>query len=322
MTVNKINQPIAPVAPSSAPSSSGEVTPSTSRKLSANPLFQSSSFSASTSTKVVFDDGTSIAIPNLTHSDLKQAGTLFGGMSDEKLKALQAAGLSIAQAFKQATFTPVTVDSLHSATATAGTAGATGGAATALRTTTSALVSGGVPNTGEGPQANIASPQLTQSITSAASAYQQASGGSGGYDNTVQAVTFMGVQGLQQDLTNYAKQVQHNLNAKKGLEVQAQDIQNALAAWPAGTQTQQFQITSFDQFGNPTTKTMTLDQTQAKSALDGLQSGIMGYTDQNQVDQLNLQQMSENYSQGLSTISNILKMNFDTVKGIIGNIRT
>jgi hypothetical protein len=319
MTVNKINQPIAPVAPSGAPPSSGDVNTSTTRKLSADPLFQSSSFSAST--KVVFDDGTSIAIPNLTHSDLKQAGSLFSGMSDDKLKALQAAGLAIAHAFKQATFVPVTVESLRSGTAAAGGVGAAGGAASGLSTTTSALVSGGVPNTDVGPQANIASPQLTQSITSAAAAYQQASG-SGGYDNTVQAVTFMGVQGLQQDLTNYAKQVQHNLNAKKGLEVQAQDIQNALAAWPAGTQTQQFHITSFDDFGNPTTKTLSLDQKQAKSALDGLQSGIMGYTDQNQVDQLNLQQMSENYSQGLSTISNILKMNFDTVKGIIGNIRT
>ncbi len=325
-------------------------------------LFKSSSFSQAPAA-VTFGDGSSIRIPGLSDDDIKQGQKLLSGLDDQQTQGVLAAGSQLAAAFYDAAGTPsgdstavagkvggmtmaaatdegsyaASAAALNSSAAPAGfqqsDAGtATSTAAVTASNSTSNVVGSTTATPGQltggtvGPTALVASPQLTQAVGKAVSTYQAANPGAN-YDQTVQAVTFSGVLGLQNQLSDYAKYVQNNINQSNAIQGQAEDINTTLAAWPTGSDgkpaaTVTFNVTTQQPDGTYSTAAQALTQGQAKTAYSNLQSTLSTMSSQTQTDQLQLQNMSQNYSQGINTISTLLKMNYDTVKGIIGNIRS
>lgn len=142
------------------------------------------------------------------------------------------------------------------------------------------------------------------------------------YDDTVQAVTYMGLLGLQGDMYDFAKVVKAHIDTQRELRTDATELNQAVAEWPAGVATQSFSWTEVDANGQVvrhSNEPLTMEQAKALATkIDGQRQSM---SDMNQMEQMQLQDMSQKYQQGFQTISNLLKMEADTVKAIIGNLR-
>jgi hypothetical protein len=68
------------------------------------------------------------------------------------------------------------------------------------------------------------------------------------------------------------------------------------------------------------TKSGDLNKAQATAALANVNSALSSMTDMNQMQAIQLQNMTQNYQNGLSTISNLMKAAYDMTKNTIGNI--
>ena len=183
----------------------------------------------------------------------------------------------------------------------------------------SALTSGTSP---VNPTVSIATPAVTTNLNAAGAQYNAASGNQN-YDKTVQAVSFMGMLGLQNELGDFANQVQTNVNQQNQTRTDLADVRQTIANWPANQDTQTFTWTDYDQLGNPTTHTnVSLNKDQATALQSDLGDQLTSQTDMNQQQQLQLQDMTQKYQESINTISNLLKYEHDTVKAIIQNIHT
>jgi hypothetical protein len=178
------------------------------------------------------------------------------------------------------------------------------------------------PGAKSGQGTSIVTPAVATGINQAAQTYQGVSGPQS-YDNTVEAVSYMGVLGLQNELFDFAKQVQSNVDSQNVIRVDLQDLNQVLQNWPAGAATQNFSWTDFDKYGKAVHHdNVPLTQDQATSLQDSLRSELTSMTDTNQTQQLHLQDMTQKYQEGINTISNLLKFEHDTVKSIINNIHS
>lgn len=324
--------------PDAAPSKAAPATPSVN-------LFDQSSYQKNPT--LTLQDGSTISLPTSTDEDATTFKTLFAKVPDEQKEKLNAASANLASVV----YAYVQANPAASATSGSGTSTAAGVANAQASSATvsvggaqavSKLAVSGVSKTGEsingpstqstatvadaGPATTYtisqASPNVqsvTNALVSAASSYQAATG-SGNYDQTVQATAYMGVQGLQQSLGNYASQMQTQINNQNTLRTDQNELQTAVADWPSGTTTQSFTYHDVDANGNMQTYTADLTQDQAKTQADNLSKTLSTMGDDTQMMQMQLQNMEQNYQQGVSTISNIMKMQYDMVKNTIGNI--
>ncbi len=199
-----------------------------------------------------------------------------------------------------------------------------------IATTQNKLLSPSSPT--QAPQVSSGTPEVYSAAANAVSAYQQGTAAAGGtgsatssgsldYDGAVNAVTYMGIIGLQQQLGNYAQTTQNQLNQLNQARTEYEDINTLVGNWPAGQQTQHFDWTMYDSNGQATSHSADLTYNQATTLKDTLSDQVNGMSDTNQTQQLQLQSLTQSYSEAINTMSNLLKMNFDTVKAVINNIR-
>ena len=254
-------------------------------------------------TKVTFDDGRSIAVPDFTDEQRQQMAAVFGNVSPQQLQQLTTAGSSFAQA-----------------AIAASPGGDISNASTILRRDSQNFATATVTSGALAPSAHIATSKLTTSLGNAASVYQNVTGNT---DTvlTAQAATYMGLLGLQSDLTAYAKKVKGNLDRKQQTQTELADVSQEITDWPAGQDTQTFKWTTYDENGKALTHTEKLTQAQARDVAKQLEGQINTFTDQNQMDQIHLERMMQNMQQGYNTVSNLSKANFDTIKAILNNVR-
>ena len=202
-----------------------------------------------------------------------------------------------------------------------------------ISTTQNKLLSSSSPI--QAPVVSTGTPEVYSAAANAVSVYQQGaaaaasvtgsttavSSGSLDYDGSVNAVTYMGIIGLQQQLGAYAQQTQTQLNQLNAARTEYEDVGTAVANWPAGQQTQHFDWTTFDSNGKSTAHSADLTYDQAATLKSNLEDQVNGMSDTNQEQQLQLQSLTQDYAQAINTMSNLLKMDFDTVKSVINNIR-
>ena len=162
---------------------------------------------------------------------------------------------------------------------------------------------------------------LTQAATHATGTYTDVTG-SDDLDKNVAATTYMGLIGLQTDLADFASTVSAQNNRLQTARTQYANLTDTVANWPKGQETVQFTWSDLDAKGNTVQTSGALTQDQAQAKADQLQNNtIPQLSSTNQIQQLQLQNLTQNYQQGVNTLSNVLKFQFDTVKSIIGNIR-
>jgi hypothetical protein len=346
--------PVSPLSPSVSTSvEQGPSVSTSAASASTKPvvnLFDQSSYQ--TNPSVTLTDGSTITLPTSTAEDATTYQNLFASVPDDQKEKLNAASANIATAvyaYVQANPVAPSTTSSNSSSSAAAVANTTSSASTSKvggANAVSKLAVGGVSKAGEtitGPSTQAsatvadagvattytisqASPDVqgvTSAITAAASTYVAAtstSSGSGGYDSTVQAVAYMGVQGLQQSLGSYASQMQAQIDNENTVRTDQNELSSAVADWPSGTTTQTFTYHDVDANGNLQTYTADLTQDQAKTEASNLTNTLSSMGDDTQMMQMQLQNMEQNYQQGVTTISNIMKMQYDMVKNTIGNI--
>lgn len=345
--------PISPLSPSSstdASKSASQAASTTAAKPTVN-LFDQSSYHAPAA--VTLTNGSTVTLPTSTPQDAETFQTLFANMPDEHKANINAASSNLAAAmFAYVQNNPETTGSGGSKSSTSDVGAVAIANAIASANTSrvggaanvSKLAVGGVSKLGtaiNGPSTQSsatvadAGPATTYTISQAspdvqslhaaaggaASAYQAGkTSGSGNYDETVQAVAYIGVQGLQQSLGNYASQMQTQINNQNTVRTDQNELSSAVADWPSGATTQTFTFHDVDANGNLQTYTENLTQDQAKSQASNLSNTLSSMGDDTQMMQTQLQNMEQNYQQGVTTISNLMKMQYDMVKNTIGNI--
>jgi hypothetical protein len=295
---------VRPIDPAQIPTTPAETaSQAVGRARPSVNLFDQSNYQAKA--PVTLPDGSVVALPSLSHEEAEQARGLFAQVSPEHHEALNAASTELGRAL------------MASGAEAAGTRGNTLNSYSKLATSSGAA----------GVTASQATPDVAGATGRAQSAYTAAMGkaygssaGGTNYDSTVQAVAYMGVLGLQNELGTYAQGMLATQTTQNTLRADQAELQTAVGAWPADGSTQNFSWHEYDKDGNLVAKSGDLTLPEAKAALSNVQSGLSALTDQNQLDAIQLQNMTQNYQNGINTISNLMKAAYDTTKNTIGNI--
>lgn len=288
------------------------------KKTPAVDLFNTSSYETRNS-NVTLDDGTVLQVPTLSDEDAENLKALFGNVPEDQRANINQAGAQLAQALLQQGAPAAT-----SASAGVNKVAAVSNSKRSLASTTSdgngIADSGAVANTnGATYTLSQSSPALSAAIQNAASTYGSATGNSN-YDTTVQAVAYMGVTSLQQSMSDYSTTLQNTIGQQSTIRTDRNELTDAVANWPAGTDTQTFTFHDVDANGNLQTYTQNLTQEQAKAKGDSLSNTLSTLSDSSQQQQLMLQNMMQNYQQGVTTISNIMRTQYDMIKNTLQNI--
>lgn len=309
--------------------------------------------------QVTSTDGSALSLPSLSTEDVQNVQNLFGNIDPSQQTSINAAGQQLGSALfdmlKNSASKPVSIDTsgdddddgsfkpmttdftsaIKSATAMSPTAlasavAATSTASASASSTTDASSAGiKVPShaklstTGASSPyvgVNEAAPSSVAAATTAASNSYAAANPNASYDNQVQAVTYMGVTNLQNQMTTFAQGVAAKQKAQSAISADASELNTAVAEWPANVSTQSFTLHQTDSLGNVTTVTKDLTKEQATAAATSAESTASSMQDESQTDLLKLQNMSQTYSNAISTISNLMKVSYDTVKNTVGNI--
>lgn len=295
VNLNAVN-PLSPSIPTQTPA-----TDSTAAVTSTQPkvnLFDSSTYQ--TQSQVTLSDGGVITLPSLSTEESSQAQALFSRVAPEHHAALNAASSTLGAALMASGTNSITSGSSKLASSSA--------SGTLTVSQASPDVASAVANAS------------TVYSASTSTAYGSSSGGTT-YDDTVQAVAYMGVLGLQNELGTYAQGMQTTQNQENTLRADASELQTSVSSWGSDpTATQSFSWHEVDSSGNLVSKSGDLTEAQAQAALDNVNSALSSYSDQTQLQTIQLQNMSQNYQNGISTISNLMKAAYDTTKNTLGNI--
>lgn len=292
VNLNAVN-PLGPTAPIQAPAQT--TTPEVA-KPKVN-LFDRSTFSSQA--PVALADGSVITLPGLSPEEASQAQSLFANVAPEHREAVNEASAALGKAL---------------------IGGSTlGGSKMASSSNAQAYT------------LNQASPDVAAAAARAQNVYNTSVSGNFGsygsnsgaknYDDTVQATAYMGVLGLQGELGTYAKTMQATQAQQNVLRTDQSELSTAVAGWGEDTTaTQNFSWHEIDKDGNMVTKSGDLTKAQAQAALGNVQSALTSFTDQTQMQAMQLQNMMQNYQNGINTISNLMKAAYDTTKNTLGNI--
>ena len=292
-----VTTPLGPVAPlADTPEQLSELAPA---RPTVN-LFDQSTYQAQAS--VTLADGSVITLPGLSADEAAQAQSLFANVAPEHQEAVNAAASTFAKVLLASDPSANTIVDGPSKLASGSNAAAI----------TVSQVSPDVANAASTASATYKS-SLTPSYGS--------NSGAKNYEDTVQAVAYMGVLGLQNELGTFAQTVQTTQNTQNTLRADQSELQTATASWGDDvTATQNFTWHEVDKDGNVVTKSGDLTKAQATAALANVNSALSSYTDMNQMQAIQLQNMTQNYQNGLTTISNLMKAAYDMTKNTIGNI--
>lgn len=317
-TVQYQTPTIPTVQDSSSSSASSSSLGSTATKSPSIDLFNTSSYETSNSS-VTLDDGTVLQIPTLSDEDAANLKTLFGDIPEDQRASINQAGAQLAQALLQQSSSSSTASSSSSSKVAA-----VSNSKRSLASTTSDA--NGIADSASSSDTNSttytlsqSSPDLSSAIQTAASSYSSATGNSD-YDTTIQAVAYMGVTSLQQSMSDYSSTLQNTIDQQSTIRTDRNELTSAVADWPDGTDTQTFTYHDVDENGNLQTYTKSLTQEEAKAEADSLSNTLSTLSDSSQQQQLLLQNMMQNYQQGVTTISNIMRMQYDMVKNTLQNI--
>jgi hypothetical protein len=144
-------------------------------------------------------------------------------------------------------------------------------------------------------------------------------------DQAIQGVMFGAMIGIEQDLGNFAQDVQDRLNLAGTVRTDITELRNELSDWENPDEEKTFTWTevTFDEAGNMhvETKTDNLTKAEAEELLKKLELELNTLGDMNEMMKFDLQQKTHDYQQALNTLSGLLKASHDSLMAIIRNIK-
>jgi hypothetical protein len=229
-------------------------------------------------------DGQTLELPRLSESDREKIAATFATIDPAKRPQLEQAGMGLGAAiFAELEGKPIGV---------------------------------AVSSISAGLQSSIDQTYETYLLTT----------GQSNASNATEGVLFAGMNGVEQNLYDFFEEVQDRQSQANELRTDITELESMLAEWPDGQETQLFSWHEivFSEDGTTTVvehKNEPLTKEQAQELLDKLNTQQDSMSTISTQDQFKLQQMTEKYQQAMETLSNILKSQDDTQKGIISNIK-
>lgn len=299
-------------------------------------------FDASTYAKAVsvqHAGGGNVSLPSLSEEQAAQAKSLFAKVDDDKQGEVNAASTALGQALLQQMLagqsSQITLDDGSGENAMAGPGRVSLTAAAKSRTVNTGNVNAGLSDavraaasTNTGPSTNVSgvsvarvSPALTSASLAAASSYSRATGNAATGTDAASAATYMGLVGLQGELSSYADDMNATTNQKKSLDNDASVLNLAISEWPAGTDTQLLPQVTPNKDGSVTVVQVSMTKAQAQASLDAAKTASQDLGSDQQLQSIKLQSMMSNYSNAVNQMSNILKAAYDAEKNTLGNVR-
>jgi hypothetical protein len=176
----------------------------------------------------------------------------------------------------------------------------------------------------DGVQVGSFSAGFTQTVSDVTRGYV-ALAGQQQRDAAVQGMLFMSMVGVEQDLADFAKMAKGKIELAGEMRTDITELQDMITDWPEGTETQHFEWTevTYDDDGKMivTQKEADLTKEEAGEVRDKLEGLLASHKDINQMDQFELQQMTEDYQRAMNTLTAMLKNMHDTMKAIIQNTK-
>lgn len=277
-------------------------------------------------------------LPTFSDDEQTQIHSLIDSVPDEHKAAVNQAGLNLAQSVwaslgvntvPQTTPPTATAQSVGAATtavaaspfrASKQVAAATEGASTQPA---SAFASKGtvVGSTTTGPATvSQASPDVQNAFNQTAIAYSSAVP-TDSYDSAVTRTALVGVMGLQGSLKDFSNDMAGTVKNENTLRADASELQNVLTNWPDGAATQDASYHTVSSDGTITAvASAPMTKQQVSDALDNVKNAGSTMSDATQMQMLQLQSMEQNYQQGVTTISNVMRTSYDMVKNTLQNI--
>jgi hypothetical protein len=144
-------------------------------------------------------------------------------------------------------------------------------------------------------------------------------------DQAVQGVMFGAMIGIEQDLGNFAQNVQDRLNLAGTVRTDVTELRNELSDWDDPNEKRHFEWTevTFDEAGNMHVekKEGDLDKKEAEELLEKLEMQMETLSDMNEMMKFDLQQKTHDYQQALGTLSGLLKASHESLMAIIRNVK-
>jgi len=145
-------------------------------------------------------------------------------------------------------------------------------------------------------------------------------------NNVTEGLLVTGMAGVEQNLFGFFDQLQGKQTLGNGMRADIAELTGMLADWPAGAQTQVFSYSEVVLNADGTTKVIehkneVLTKEQAQALLEKLQGQQDALSTITSMDSNKLQLMTERYQQAMSVLSNIIKSQDETRKGIIANAK-
>lgn len=145
-------------------------------------------------------------------------------------------------------------------------------------------------------------------------------------DQAVQSVMFGAMVGIEQELGDFAKSFQEKIDLAGEVRTDITELRDEIAdpTWDDGS-TRSFSWTevTVDENGNMrvTQNEGELTKEEAELLLKKLEDQLATLSEMNDVARFDLQRMTQDYQQALSTLSNLLKSQHDSLMAIIRNTK-
>ena len=144
-------------------------------------------------------------------------------------------------------------------------------------------------------------------------------------DEAVNSYLFMGIAGMEQNLNDFAGQVQQKQEIASDLRLDSPELQEILAEWPEGAETQEvtWHDVTVNDDGTVTVveKTANLTKQEAENLLNEINDTRATLTNMNEMDRFTLQQDYEKYNQGFNILSAIIKSQHESLRSIANNMK-
>ena len=144
-------------------------------------------------------------------------------------------------------------------------------------------------------------------------------------DEAVNSYLFMGIAGMEQNLNDFAGQVQQKQEIASDLRLDSTELQEILAEWPEGAETQEvtWHDVTVNDDGTVTVveKTANLTKQEAENLLNEINDTRATLTNMNEMDRFTLQQDYEKYNQGFNILSAIIKSQHESLRSIANNMK-
>jgi len=145
------------------------------------------------------------------------------------------------------------------------------------------------------------------------------------YEESVTSDILLGVTGIEGELYDFFDNIRQEQNLSEDVRTDAVELEQMLAEWPDDGSTEVFEYNDvvFNDDGSTTvyTRQIELSKPQAQALLNKLNGDIESLASISMRSHFALQMIVQKYQQAQNVVSNIMKLQHETHRGIVQNVR-